>query len=463
MAGIYIHIPFCKSRCKYCDFYSTTRLDRLKLDSLDNLKSLEDLGILDNLGYLGNPDNLDNLVRLENLGLQSAYAEAICREMELRRDFLQGEPVKTLYFGGGTPSQLSPSLLAWIIRKTEQTFGFDTLEELTIEANPDDLTANWIDDLIKAVPQYKLRISMGIQTFNDDLLQLLGRRHTAQEAIDAVHRLQTRGITEISIDLMYGLPARKKVNGDYGKNEKDGNNENYETVWLEDLEKAVGLGVPHISAYHLSYEEGTPLYRMRERGEVREADEEESLRYFRQLRHTLLSAGYRHYEISNFALPGHEARHNSNYWNGIPYLGLGPGAHSYDGKRRTWNHPDLPRYLEVLCPNLARKTRKASKTSPAGITSFSIIPQDIASLSSGETLSDEERYNEYIMTRLRTAHGISPQEIKALFGKERERYCSTRARTYLKSHRIYETTDGRWILTEDGIFVSDAIIADLFY
>ena len=400
MAGIYVHIPFCKKRCRYCDFYSTAGM---------------------------------------NTAMQESYAKAVCREMELRREGLQDEAIKTMYFGGGTPSQLSPALLGRIVRKAEEMFGFDTLDELTIEANPDDLSQEWIDGLKEAIPQYQLRISMGIQTFDDALLRLMGRRHTAQQAIDAVHRLQDNGMTEISIDLMYGLPMANGSNGSDGNNGAD---ETGMKMWQNDLDNAVSLGVPHISAYHLSYEEGTPLSRMREQGEVREVDEEESLACFKLLRHTLLSAGYRHYEISNFALPGHEARHNSSYWSGIPYLGLGPGAHSFDGMHRTWNHPHLSRYVEVLGSNEAI--------------------ENLGTISSGETLSDDDRYNEYIMTRLRTAHGISPEEIATRFGKERERHCHTRAQTFLKSHRLSETADGRWVLTEEGIFVSDVIIADLF-
>jgi len=398
MAGIYVHIPFCKSRCKYCDFYSTTGLERS-----------------------------------DRRGISEAYTEALCREMEIRKDYLQGEPVRTLYFGGGTPSQLSPALLGRIVSKAERTFGFHTLNELTIEVNPDDLSQAWIDGLKEDIPQHNLRISMGIQTFDDDLLRMLGRRHTAQEAIDAVHRLQENGITEISVDLMYGLPGR------------DGDEENYEEIWQRDLEMAVGLGVPHLSAYHLSYEEGTPLYLMRKRGEIRERNEEESLGYFHQLRQTLLTVGYRHYEISNFALPGHEAQHNSSYWNGTPYLGLGPGAHSYNGSHRSWNDPELQRYLKMMGGDGLNGKRW----------------EDIG-LAEGEVLSEDDRYNEYIMTRLRTAHGISPTEIGTGFGEERECYLRARAQTYLKSHRLRETTDGRWILTEEGIFVSDAIIADLF-
>ena len=406
MAGIYVHIPFCKRRCRYCDFYSTS---------------------------------LENSARSDK---RETYVEAVCREIELRREFLQGKAIKTLYFGGGTPSQLSPALLEHIVRKAEQVFGFESLDELTIEANPDDLSQEWIDGLKKAIPQYQLRISMGIQTFDDDILHLLGRRHTAQEAADAVHRLQDSGITEISIDLMYGLPMANRNDGKNGNDEKNETKETKEEMWQRDLDKAVSLAVPHISAYHLSYEEGTPLHQMRKRGEVCEVSEEESVALFKQLRRTLLDAGYRHYEISNFALPGHEARHNSSYWSGIPYLGLGPGAHSFDGRQRRWNHPNLNRYIEVL----------GSKE----------VIENLGTISSGETLSDDDRYNEYIMTRLRTAKGISPQEIATRFGEERARYCHSRAQTFLKSHRLSETADRRWVLTEEGIFVSDAIIADLF-
>jgi len=410
MAGIYVHIPFCKSRCRYCDFYSTL------------------------------------------LGAEkAAYVQAVCREMELRGDFLRGDKVKTLYFGGGTPSQLSPALLAAMVRKAEQVFGFSSLDELTIEANPDDLTQAWIDGLKTCIPQHTLRISMGIQTFDDPLLRLLGRRHTADEATGAVHRLQESGITEVSIDLMYGLPEMAGDKGDRG-NKDCRTYRNYQEIWKRDLQRAVGLGVPHISAYHLSYEDGTALARMREQGEVHEISEEESVECFRELRRTLLSAGYRHYEISNFALPGHEARHNSSYWRGVPYLGLGAGAHSFDGLHRRWNHPDLKRYIDALTPSPSNPSSQPSPSSPS----------ILSSLSDGETLSDEDRYNEYIMTRLRTAEGISPEEIGLLFGPARERHCRARAQSYLKSHRLRETADGRWALTEEGIFVSDGIMADLF-
>lgn len=374
MSGIYIHIPFCKRRCRYCDFYSTTLTERAE-----------------------------------------AYIDAACQELISRKDYLKGDPVRTLYIGGGTPSQLSPTLLGRLIQTAAETYAFDRLLELTVEANPDDITPSWIDGISQAIsPFCAPRISMGIQTFHDDTLRLIGRRHDASQAVQTVEMLQDKGISHISIDLMYGLPDETPER------------------WQQDLDKALSLHVPHISAYHLSYEEGTPLWQMRQRGEVREADENDSVAYFRMLRRALLDAGYIHYEISNFALPGHQAIHNSSYWSGEPYLGIGPGAHSYDGTNRCWNKPDLLGYLK----------------------GDSIIEE--------ETLTDDERYDEYIMTRLRTAKGIDFDEIARLFGEEKKRYCSRRAQPHIKSHRLHVTPDGRLALTEEGIFVSDGIIADLF-
>lgn len=374
MSGIYIHIPFCKRRCRYCDFYSTTLLHQAE-----------------------------------------AYVEAACREMQRRKDYLQGTQVQTLYIGGGTPSQLSPALLSRLITTAASVFQFSTLTELTIEANPDDITPQWVDGVRAAVtPFCQPRISMGVQTFDDDTLRLIGRRHDAQQAIHAVELLREYGISEISIDLIYGLPGETAER------------------WQSDLQQAVSLHVPHLSAYHLTYEKGTPLWQMRNRGEVSEVSEDRSVSDFRLLRHTLLSAGYEHYEISNFALPGHHARHNSSYWSGVPYIGIGPGAHSYDGHSRQWNQPDLARYI-------------------AGTSTLE-----------EERLTPDERYDEYIMTRLRTSRGISLQEIESQFGQARRSYCLSRAQTYLLSHRLAETSDGRIALTGEGIFVSDGIIADLF-
>lgn len=373
MSGLYIHIPFCKRRCHYCDFYSTTQES-----------------------------------------LHAAYAEAVCREMRERRHELNGT-VETLYIGGGTPSQFSPALLARIVGCAVEVFGFNTLREFTIEANPDDITPEWVAGIRTVAPEGKVRVSMGIQTFDDAMLTLIGRRHNAAQARAAVQTLREGGVNEISIDLMYGLP---------GENEER---------WADDLAQALALGVPHLSAYCLTYEEGTVLWKMREEGKVQEADEEQCAQYYRMLRQTLLAAGYEHYELSNFALPGHHAQHNASYWDGTPYLGIGPGAHSYDGDTRSWNAPDLLAY--IASPLEARTV---------------------------EHLTADEKYDEYIMTHLRTSRGIHPEEIKELFGTKRRDYCLARAQAYIESHRLQYTTDGHIVLGEEGLFVSDGIIADLF-
>lgn len=373
MAGLYIHIPFCKRRCHYCDFYSTTQEQ-----------------------------------------LQDAYVAAVCREMDERKRELH-EPIETLYIGGGTPSQLSPSLLTEIVRHASDVFGFKTLKEFTIEANPDDITPAWVAGVRQAAPDGKVRVSMGIQTFDDATLTLIGRRHNAAQALAAVRTLQDAGIDEISIDLMYGLPGED------------------ESRWADDLEQATALGVPHISAYCLTYEEGTVLWKQREDGKVEEADEERCERFYLMLRDRLKKAGYEHYELSNFALPGHHALHNASYWNGTPYLGIGPGAHSYDGTTRSWNAPDLKAYINN--PMSGR---------------------------SSEILTDDEKYDEYVMTRLRTAIGIDPDELEKLFGTARRNYCLAHAQSYIESHRLRYTTDGHIVLGEEGLFVSDGIIADLF-
>ena len=367
---LYIHIPYCHQKCTYCAFYSLpTRQSR------------------------------------------QPYIDALCLELASRRSE-QHHPIRTIYFGGGTPSILAIDQLQQIITTLQRHYDTSALQEATLEANPEDLTPSTLSQL--ADLKFFNRLSIGIQSFNNSDLRMLNRHHTGDQAISAVLAAHQAGFRNISIDLMYGLPDETPER------------------WQQDLDKALSLHVPHISAYHLSYEEGTPLWQMRQRGEVREADENDSVAYFRMLRRALLDAGYIHYEISNFALPGHQAIHNSSYWSGEPYLGIGPGAHSYDGTNRCWNKPDLLGYLK----------------------GDSIIEE--------ETLTDDERYDEYIMTRLRTARGIDFDEIARLFGEEKKRYCSRRAQPHIKSHRLHVTPDGRLALTEEGIFVSDGIIADLF-
>ena len=378
MAGIYIHVPFCESRCAYCDFYSTTLLRH-----------------------------------------RSAYVDTVCRELKLRLGELQGAPIETIYFGGGTPSTLTIEELSSILTSLRNfhlsSFNFQ-LAEITLEANPDDLTEEYVQGL-RTLPFN--RVSIGIQSFHDRTLKLVGRRHTAQEAIEAVHRCQRMGLTNISIDLMYGLP---------GETLED---------WTYSLEQAIALRVPHISAYHLTYEEGTRLWRMKEQGIVSAIDEEQSISAFELLREKLLAAGYEHYEISNFALPGYHSRHNSSYWKGIPYIGLGPGAHSYDGTDRRWNLSSLTDYIAT----------------PPGED----VPHEV------EHLSTEERYDERIITELRTARGIDLTSLLADFGDRYHAHCLRCAAPYIHRGQLIHTADNHLRLTPESIFISDAVMRDLLY
>ena len=392
MAGIYIHVPFCQSRCAYCDFYSTTLLAH-----------------------------------------RTAYVDMVCRELHHRLPELCGEPIKTLYFGGGTPSTLTIHELQQIIATLKDLANLEYLEhleyleyleslehlsppEVTLEANPDDLTEEYIQGL-RTLPIN--RVSLGIQSFHDRTLRLVGRRHTAQEAIDAVHRLQQAGLTNISIDLIYGLPGESLAD------------------WSYSLDQAIALGVKHISAYHLTYEEGTRLWRMHEQGLVAPIDEEQSVQSFQLLREKLLAAGYEHYEISNFALPGYHSRHNSSYWQGTPYLGIGPGAHSYDGNARRWNLSSLTDYL----------------TTPQGHD----VPHEV------EHLTTDERYDERIITELRTARGIDLTKLKADLGDTYHAHCLRCATPYIDRGQLVLTESHHLRLTPESILISDAVMRDLLF
>lgn len=374
MAGIYLHIPFCKTRCIYCDFYSTTRDD-----------------------------------------LRRRYVQALCRELEMRKEYLEGAPIETVYFGGGTPSQLTGEDFEKIFQTLQQEYGLGHTTEITLEANPDDLTKEYVE-MLRHFPFN--RLSMGIQTFDDKTLRLLHRRHTASQAQEAVKRCQDAGFDNISIDLIYGLPGET------------------EHAWENDLQQALLLHPQHISAYHLTYEAGTPLYRLRQTKQIHEVDEETSLRLFSQLNATLRQAGYVHYEISNFCLPGKYAKHNTSYWQGIPYLGCGPSAHSFNTCNREWNVASLETYLQAI---------------EQGKRSYE-----------GEELDKNTRYNEYVMTGMRTMWGISLEKIRSDFGEKRMNYLKRMISPHLKQKKVIEHA-GYLRLTEEGIFVSDDIISDLMY
>lgn len=375
MAGVYIHVPFCQSRCAYCDFYSTTLLTH-----------------------------------------REGYVNTVCRELALRLSELGDEPIETIYLGGGTPSTLRIEELRRIIKATLPLGGTEETREVTLEANPDDLTEAYVQGL-RTLPIN--RVSIGIQSFHDRTLRLVGRRHTASEAIEAVRRLQRHGLSNISIDLIYGLPG--------------------ETLddWLYSLNEAIALGVKHISAYHLTYEEGTRLWHMKEQGAVSPIDEEQSIRAFELLREKLLAAGYEHYEISNFALPGYHSRHNSSYWQDVKYIGVGPGAHSYDGSNRRWNLSSLTDYIAT----------------PLGED----VPHEV------EHLTTDERYDERIITALRTARGIDLTQLLDDFGERYHTHCLRCAAPYIERGQLIHTSDNRLHLTPESIFISDAVMRDLLY
>ena len=376
MAGIYVHIPFCASRCSYCDFFSTLRLADVGRD----------------------------------------YVEAVIAEARLRMGELHDEPVKTLYLGGGTPSQLPIPLLERLDRGLRDTFDLFGLEEFTVEANPDDVTPEWCAALL---PLGVNRVSMGVQTFEDDILRFIGRRHTARQAVEAVSRLRDVGINNISIDLIFGLPGQTVAS------------------WTDSVRQAIALNPQHISAYGLTYEEGTRLWRQRERGEVVEVPEEQCLEMYRILVDELRSSGYEHYEISNFALPGYHARHNSSYWDSTPYLGLGAAAHSYDGRVRRYNPHDLQQYIGAVMAGTVACEQ--------------------------EELSQWERYDECVMLGLRTARGVNADRLRTEFGDEAWRHFVNEALCHIERGHLHVVDGNRYVLTRDGIMLSDTVIRDLMW
>jgi len=366
--GIYIHVPFCQSRCIYCDFYSTTYGAEWKRSYVDSLK----------------------------------------REIQLRREEIDAARVPSLYIGGGTPSQLPSTLLQEVFRAIQENFTLAKDAEVTIEANPDDVTPEWLAALSQTPVN---RISMGVQTFSDSLLCFLNRRHTSHQAIEAVQRCQDAGYSNISLDLIYGLP---------GQTFED---------WCRDVKLLLSLDVPHLSAYALSYEEDTALSKMLQDGKVDEASDELSWQMYEYLMNETAAAGMEHYEISNFAKPGMHSRHNSSYWDGSPYLGLGPGAHSFDGGcvRRS-NDTSLKDY----------------------VCSTADVPHQ------KEVLTPEEQYDELVMTRLRTALGLS----LSLLTPEQRSYCMEMAEPHIHSGNLVQ--DGLVLrLSRKGIFISNSIISDL--
>lgn len=347
--------------------------------------------------------------------MQEKYVDALCREIVERKEYLNEETIETIYFGGGTPSTLTITQLQRICSTVYATYRISENPEVTIECNPDDLTEEFLS-VLHTMPFN--RISIGIQSFNDIQLKRLGRRHNAEKARQAVKNAREAGFSNISIDLMFALPGSTAEE------------------WRNDLESAIELKPDHISAYNLMYEEGTPLYRALQRGDFRELNEEENVKQFEMLIESIKKAGYQHYEISNFAMPGKKSRHNSSYWNDTPYLGCGAAAHSYNGTSRQWNIADIKEYIKGI---------------ENGEHNCEI-----------EHLSEEEHYNDTILTRLRTADGIPLEWMKERFSAKLNAYMLRAAGKEIALGNLKEE-NGHLSLTPKGIFISDAVIRELIY
>jgi oxygen-independent coproporphyrinogen III oxidase len=373
MPGIYIHIPFCKKACHYCDFHFSTSLQNKEL-----------------------------------------LVDALCKEIDIRKDYLDNKKLSTIYFGGGTPSLLSSAELNKIINKIKDHFIITPGSEITLEANPDDLTPEKINELTAAGIN---RLSIGIQSFFDEDLVGMNRSHTAKQAIQAVENAKSGGIHNISIDLIYGLPNLTK--------EK----------WAANLEQAFKLDVPHLSAYCLTIEEKTAFDNFLRKGKITLPKEPETIAQFELLMSEAEKHNFIHYEISNFCKEGQQSKHNSSYWSNEYYLGIGPSAHSYNGISRQFNVKNNALY---------------NKGVEAGTPDFEI-----------EILTEKNKYNEYIMTRLRTIWGISPAFISKEFGEETLNTFLSDVEPYVSSGHLQWKQDSL-ILTQIGKLLADKIASDLF-
>ena len=372
MSGIYIHIPFCKQACHYCDFHFST-----------NLKKKDEMVL------------------------------ALAKEIEMRKSEFQDEIVETIYFGGGTPSILQIADLKFLIDAVYKNYKVVENPEITVEANPDDLTENRIIELSNNKVN---RLSIGIQSFFEDDLQLMNRAHNVEEAKKCLE-IATHYFDNISIDLIYGVPEMS--------NEK----------WLQNIETALSFGVPHISSYALTVEPKTALHSFIQKGIIPQPDDEVAQEHFQILVDKLSENGFIHYELSNFGKENYFSKNNSSYWLGKKYIGIGPSAHSYDGKNRGWNVSNNSRYIKSIQENK--------------------LPIEI------ETLTKTDRYNEYIMTGLRTIWGVSLERIEQEFGKTYLDYLNQQASKFIEDHLLF-VDDNILRTTKKGKFLSDGIASDLF-
>ena len=372
MSGIYIHIPYCRQKCHYCNFFSVASFGTLPL-----------------------------------------MLEAIGKEMSLQKSYLGG-PVDTLYFGGGTPSLLEEEQVSMLMTSLTKHFTFSPTAEITLEANPDDITnaklASWKGLGIN-------RLSIGIQSFRDVDLHYLNRIHSADKALKCLELAKQAGFNNLTLDLIFGIPTLS------------------DEAWLKNIKTAIDLGIQHISAYALTVEPKTALEVMIRKGTAKPVDEIQTVRQFKLLMQTMEAHGYEHYEISNYCLPGHYARHNTSYWNGVPYLGLGPSAHSYNGQSRQWNVSSLGEYLkEIQTGRLPAET---------------------------EILTLQQQYNEFVMTGLRTRWGCDVSDIKQCFGPDYSALFLKEAQKWLNQNHLQQN-GGVFTLTRSGKLLADGIASDFF-
>jgi len=379
MAGIYFHIPFCKQACHYCDFHFSTSLNK-----------------------------------------KGDLVLALCEELRLRKNELKGE-VETIYFGGGTPSLLSSEELAQIFDAIYENYKVSENAEITLEANPDDLTPTRINELTNSrLPAGQAginRLSIGIQSFFKEDLKLMNRAHNASEALNCIKDAK-KYFENISIDLIYGIPGMSKER------------------WIKNLETALELDVPHLSCYALTVEPRTALKKFIDKGIVPPVEEEMAKQHYEILVEETEKAGYDNYEFSNFGKPGFESRNNTAYWEGKCYLGIGPSAHSYDGKSRRWNVANNTKYIKSIA--------------------VGELPSE------SEILSIEDKYNEYIMTGLRTKKGVSLERIEKEFGKDHSEYLLKQAESHLENNFLI-LENQILNVSKKGKFLSDGIASDLFW
>lgn len=371
---IYFHIPFCKQACHYCDFHFST-----------SLKYKEDL------------------------------LQAMLREIELRASYLENTPITSIYFGGGTPSLLNAEEINRLVEKVSTHFDISSSAEITLEANPDDLNREKLTDLRQTPIN---RLSIGVQSFFQEDLLWMNRAHNAEEADSSIKRAQDQGYENMTCDLIYGYPLLT------------------DEKWKSNMQQLIQLQVPHISSYSMTVESKTALDHQIRKGTSAPMNEEQSARQMLQLIDTLQRAGYEQYEISNFAHSGQYAKHNSNYWRGVHYLGIGPSAHSFNGHSRSWNLANNAKYI-------------------AGIQSNKLALET-------EELSTMDRFNEYVMTRLRTKWGIDETQIKTGFGEAYLEQLALNITPYVQHGEVLRSEEGVYTLSTSGKLLADQIAADLF-